>query len=707
METVNKPSLNIRELLIPLGIIGVVLMMVLPIPAAALDVLLTFSITLAIGIFLTALFVEDALEFSAFPAIVLVATLLRLSLNVASTRLILLEGPQGKDAAGQMIQAFGHFVVGGEIVVGLVVFLILVVINYIVITKGASRIAEVAARFTLDAMPGKQMAIDADLSAGVIENDEARTRRKALEQEADFYGAMDGASKFVQGDAIAGLLITGINLVGGLIIGVVKGMNIGTAAETFSVLSVGDGLVSQIPALLVSASAGVVVTRSASGEQISTTFTSQLLGRARAVMLTAGIIAVLGLMPGMPTLPMLTIGGLLGWVAVRASRAARTKRTADKTLPEATAGAGTEDKRLTATQEEVDQALHLDVLTLELGYELIGLVDTSTGGTLLERVAGLRREVARELGMVVPPVHVCDNLNIAPGGYRILMNGNPIGESKCQVGRSLAIDPSGTAPPLEGDPTVEPTFGMPARWIQTRDREMAEALGYAVVDHATVIATHLGELIRNNAHRLIGRHEVQHLLHLLAEKYPKLVDDVVPTLLSLGDVLRVLRNMLRERISIRDMRSIMEALADLCEQTKDSEQLTELVRERLAPQITATITGEDGSVAALALDPRLEEVLRTSLREIAAGVGGALDQQLLKSLAEQADEALAKFGVLGAIPLVIAPPDLRRYVRAIFEHKVAQYAVVSFREIEPTVPLRVVDSLGRDMSVALSPQGAG
>ncbi len=707
METVNKPSLNIRELLIPLGIIGVVLMMVLPIPAAALDVLLTFSITLAIGIFLTALFVEDALEFSAFPAIVLVATLLRLSLNVASTRLILLEGPQGKDAAGQMIQAFGHFVVGGEIVVGLVVFLILVVINYIVITKGASRIAEVAARFTLDAMPGKQMAIDADLSAGVIENDEARTRRKALEQEADFYGAMDGASKFVQGDAIAGLLITGINLVGGLIIGVVKGMNIGTAAETFSVLSVGDGLVSQIPALLVSASAGVVVTRSASGEQISTTFTSQLLGRPRAVMLTAGIIAVLGLMPGMPTLPMLTIGGLLGWVAVRASRAARTKRTADKTLPEATAGAGTEDKRLTATQEEVDQALHLDVLTLELGYELIGLVDTSTGGTLLERVAGLRREVARELGMVVPPVHVCDNLNIAPGGYRILMNGNPIGESKCQVGRSLAIDPSGTAPPLEGDPTVEPTFGMPARWIQTRDREMAEALGYAVVDHATVIATHLGELIRNNAHRLIGRHEVQHLLHLLAEKYPKLVDDVVPTLLSLGDVLRVLRNMLRERISIRDMRSIMEALADLCEQTKDSEQLTELVRERLAPQITATITGEDGSVAALALDPRLEEVLRTSLREIAAGVGGALDQQLLKSLAEQADEALAKFGVLGAIPLVIAPPDLRRYVRAIFEHKVAQYAVVSFREIEPTVPLRVVDSLGRDMSVALSPQGAG
>jgi flagellar biosynthesis protein FlhA len=687
MDSVTDPPLRIRDITVPLGIIGIVLMMVMPLPPILLDLLLTFSVALSIGIFLTALFIRDALDFSAFPTIVLVATLLRLSLNVASTRLILLHGHQGEEAAGQMIQAFGHFVVGGQIIVGLVVFLILVVINFVVITKGAGRIAEVAARFTLDAMPGKQMAIDADLSAGHLTTDEARSRRKALEKEADFYGAMDGASKFVQGDAVAGLLITAINLVGGLILGIVRGMDIAAAAKTFSVLSVGDALVTQLPALLISSAAGIVVTRSAAGEQIADTFITQLFARKRAVALTAGIIAVLGLVPGMPTLPLLGFAGLLTFIARKpdapASRAAAG-------APDASGKPGEPPK---------------DVLSLELGFELVHLVDTPSGGTLLERVGALRREIARELGIVVPAVHVCDNLELPPNGYRILLSGNPIGQSSCSNARLMAIDPTGNAPPLEGDSTIEPTFGMPARWILPRDREMAEALGYTVVDHPTVIATHLGELIRNQAHRLIGRQEVQHLLDILAKKYPRLVDDVVPSLLSLGDVLRVLRNLLRERISIRDMRTIMEGLADLADQTKDSEQLTELVRERLATQITAAIKGRDGSVAALALDPRLEEILRTSLREIAQGIGGALDPRLLHELATQAEQALARFGAMSAVPLVIAPPDLRRYVRAIFEHKVPQYSVVSFREIDPTVPLRVVDSLGRGMSNALA-QGA-
>ena len=702
MEGVAESKFQVSDIVVPLAIIVVVLLMVMPVPAVLLDVFLTFSVALAIGIFLTALFIEDALEFSAFPSIVLVATLLRLSLNVASTRLILLRGPESTDAAGKMINAFGHIVVGGQIVVGLVVFLILVVINYIVITKGAGRVAEVAARFTLDAMPGKQMAIDADLSAGAIDNDDAIERRTELERQADFYGAMDGASKFVQGDAIAGLLITAINLVGGLIIGISSGMDVGHAAEVFSVLSVGDALVSQIPALLISSAAGVVVTRSSSGEPVGRVFIAQLSSRKHAVAITAFIIFVLGLLPGMPLMPLGLLALGLAYVARRVHLEGSGSDPGDGDGAGALEDGDPSDPKL-GSGDDIDGALALEVLTLELGYELVHLVDAKTGAVLLERIAALRREVAKEMGIVVPSVHVCDNLELAPGGYRIMLSGSPIGNGECQPGRLLAIDPSGVAPPLEGDKTTEPAFGMPARWIISRDREMSEALGHTVVDHATMITTHVGELVRAHAHRLLGRQEAQHLLDLLAERYPKLVDDVVPNLLSLGDILRVLRNLLRERISIRDTRSLMESLADLSEQTKDSEQLTELVRERLAPQITSDAKGPDASVAALALDPRLEDVLRTSLKDIAAGVGGALSPDMLKQLSGQAESALAKFGVLGTAPIVIAPPDLRRYVRAIFEHKVPQYAVVSFREIEPNVPLRVVDTLGKGMSLALAP----
>ena len=674
---------RISDILIPFGIIGVVLMMVVPLPPATLDMLLTTSIALAVGIFLTALFIEDTLHFSSFPTLVLVATLLRLSLNVASTRLILLNGPKGGGAAGQMIEAFGRLVVGGQIIVGLVVFLILVVINYIVITKGSGRIAEVAARFTLDAMPGKQMAIDADLSAGIIDSEMAKQRRDELESGADFYGAMDGASKFVQGDAIAGLLITAINLVGGLGAGIAAGMTVSQAAETFSVLSVGDALVSQLPALLISSAAGVVVTRNAGGEPLGRTLVKQLTDRQSAVILTATIVCLLGLLPGIPVFPCFLVGGGLGYVAWRNHKEKAAVQT--ETLEELVAPQ--------ADPHDIDAALRLDILSLELGYELVSLVDKSRGGHLQERVSALRCELAKELGVVVPAVHVRDNLELAPDEYRIVLLGTPIATSRCARGRLLAIDASGSAPPIEGELTREPSFDMPARWILPRNREIAEALGHTVVDHGTVIATHLGEVAREHAHRLLGRQEVQELMDRLATTAPKLVDDLIPTLLSLGEVLRVLRNLVRERLSIRDMRTVAEALADLAETTKDSEQLTELVRERLAPQITANASGADGSVSAVALHPTLEQVLRQSLRDIAGGMGGALEPAMLQRLSEQARNLLEKFAVLDAPPIIIAPPDLRRYVRAIFEHKAGQFSVLSFREIEPHVQLRVIATL--------------
>jgi flagellar biosynthesis protein FlhA len=682
----TKPRARWWDVIIPLGIIGIVLMMVLPLPAMLLDILLAFSMSLAIGVFLTALFIEEALEFSAFPAFVLIATLLRLSLNVATTRLILLHGGEGQGAAGSVVEAFGRFVVEGNVLVGLVVFLILAVINFVVVTKGAGRVAEVAARFTLDAMPGKQMAIDADVSSGASTADQARARRKNLEREADFYGAMDGASKFVHGDAIAGLLITGINLVGGLILGLTRGMDLAKAAETFSVLSVGDALASQIPALLISAASGVVVTRSATGDQIGRAFGAQLFGRRRPVMLTAGILTVLALMPGMPAAPCLFIAGGLFWLGQRAGKAAAAAAKAPEKATEAA------DPKKAAM--EVDGALSLDLLALEVGYELVALVDAARGGTLLERVAALRQQLAKELGVVMPPIHVCDNLELSPGCYRVLISGNAVGQGTCRAGRLLAVDPLGKAPSIEGDRTLDPTFGMPAVWIALRDKEMAEALGYTVVDHATIVATHLGELLRSNAHKLLGRQEVAHLLDVLAKTNPKVVDDVVPNLLSLGDVARVLRNLVREGISIRDLRTILESLAELVSQTKDVEQLTELVRERLSSHITARVKGTDGKVAALTLDPRLEEILRKSLRELATGTGGAVDPDLLRNVTTAAEKSVKKFNAIAAMPIVVTSPDLRRYVRAVFERKIPQLSVLSFREIDPSAPIQILDRLG-------------
>ncbi|MFO0611663.1 MAG: flagellar biosynthesis protein FlhA [Polyangiaceae bacterium] len=675
------------DLVVPVGIIAIVLMMVVPLPAFLLDVLLTISVALAIGIFLTALFIEHALEFSSFPSLVLVATLLRLSLNVATTRLILGHGGDGHGAAGEMVEAFGRLVVGGNIVVGLAVFLILVVINFVVITKGAGRVAEVGARFTLDAMPGKQMAIDADLSSGLIAPEAARKRRQDLEREADFFGAMDGASKFVHGDAIAGLLITAINLIGGLILGVSAGMDVATAADTFSALSVGDALLSQIPALLVSAASGIVVTRSATGDQLGRALVAELGGRRTSVGITAGILVILGLLPNVPGLPCFVLAGVLA-VAYRRLPSEKARQAASPQAKAEQAAAGTK-----SAAAEIDEALGVELLSLELGYELLGMVDGAHGGTLLDRVSALRREIAEDCGVIVPPVHVCDNLDLPPTTYRVLLLGNEIGRAECRPGRLLAIDSSGTAPPIDGELTRDPAFNAPARWVLAQDREMGEALGYSLIDHSTVVATHLGELLRQHAAKMLGRQEIQHLLDVAARTTPKLVDDVVPNLLPLGDVARVLRNLVTERISIRDMRSILEALADLAPQTKDSEQLTELVRERLAPQITSRVKGLDGTVTALTLDPRIEDTMRRALREIASGGGAGIEPTMLRDLVAAVERTLGKFVALGAPPVLVAPPDLRRFARAVFERKVRDLWVLSFRELDPNVQVRVLETI--------------
>ncbi len=668
----------------PLAIIGIVLMMVLPIPAFLIDMLLAVSLAVAIGVFLIGLFMEQPLEFSAFPAVVLVATLLRLSVNVASTRLILLHGAEGHGAAGQVIETFGRFVVGGNVVVGLVVFLILVVINFVVITKGAGRVAEVAARFALDGMPGKQMAVDADLNAGLMNAEEARSRRRQLEREADFFGAMDGASKFVKGDAVAGLLITAINLVGGLLLGMAAGMDVKVAAETFSILSVGEALVSQMPALLISTAAGVVVTRSATGEQLGQALRSQLLGSRRPVALTAGVMTLMALVPGMPALPFLGLAGALAYVVHKSNQRSNAAQAATVTK---------EERKTTDEAEGIESALPLDVLSLEVGYELIRAVDPSMGGTLVERITGLRKQVASELGIVIPPVHIRDNLRLEPGKYRFLLLGTEIAFGVTRAGKLLAMDPSGAAPTIAGETTLDPTFGTPARWIAGRDRELAEALGYTVVDHATIIATHLAEVARANADQILGRSELAALLEVFSKTTPKLAEDLVPNLLSFGEVLKVMRNLLRESVSIRDLRTLLEALLEAAPSTRDPEQLTELVRQKMSRQLTAAYRAPDGTLSTLILDPAVEAMFRRSLSEIAAGTGGALDPRKAQELGDKLEGGVSRMQALGLAPCLITSPELRRYIRAFAERRCPQLGVLSFREMEPSVGIKPIESI--------------
>ncbi len=675
------------ELVIPLTFVVVVIVMIIPLPTVLLDLLLTINIAVSLIILLVAMYTLKPLEFSTFPSVLLVTTLLRLSLNVASTRLILLHGHEGSAAAGHVIQAFGSFVVGGSYVVGVVIFLILVVINFVVITKGAGRIAEVAARFTLDAMPGKQLAVDAELNSGAITEREARERRRAVEAEADFYGAMDGASKFVRGDAVAGIMIAGINIVGGLFIGVVQGgLDVQSAAEIYTILAVGDGLVSQLPALLISTAAGIVVTRAASGTDLGSEVTSQMLLNPRVLAMVSGILGALALMPGLPFLPFVALAGALGGL----SYAGREHKEA------ALAQAALEARTEAPKEERSDVPAPLDLLELEVGYELVPLVDASQRGELIERIKSLRKQLAEEMGFVVPPVHIRDNLQLKPGEYALLLKGVEIQRAEIRIGQYLAINPGGADPGFRGVPTKEPAFGLDALWVMASDREQAQLAGYTVVDAATVVVTHLTEIIRRHAHELLGRQEVQGLLDSLAKTHPKVVEELVPQALTLGQVQKVLQNLLREHVGIRDFLSIIETLADHAPASKDPHTLTEHVRAALSRSIVNRFLTPDRTLPLVTLAPRLERTIAEAVHRSDDGTYLALEpgtaQRLLGKLANSAEQ----FALQGHQPLVLCSTSVRGHLRKLTERFLPSLSVVAPGEIPANVKIHSLGVVSLD-----------
>ena len=666
------------ETLLALALFWVLALMAIPLPASLLDVLLAISFTLSLLVLLVAVYAERPLDFSVFPSLLLLVTLLRLGLNVASTRLILMHGAEGPHAAGHVIQAFGAFAVGGSFVVGFVIFSIFLIINFVVITKGAGRIAEVAARFTLDALPGKQMAVDADLNHGVIDEAQARTRRAELQREADFYGAMDGASKFVRGDAVAGLLILAANVVGGIAIGVLQeGMPIADALATYTILTVGDGLVSQIPALVVSTAAGIVVTRAAGGAPLATELREQFVVQPRALGLSAGLLAALALTPGLPFLPfavLATGAGALAW------RLRAKARPAAPPVPAAAAPVEPDP------EAQVRRALSVDELELELGVQLVPLAEPTRGGELLNRIRALRKQLAAELGFVVPLIHVRDNVQLAPDQYTILLRGNPVASGAIPPDRWLALAPSGDAPKIPGEPTRDPAFGLPALWVRARDRDRASAAGYAVVDPATALVTHLAETIRRQAAELLSRRHVRELLDELATRAPKFVDEIVPALVPVSVLHRTLRQLLAERVSIRDLETILETLAEHAPRVQDPDLLTDLVRQRLARTITRPHVGSDGVLHVLTLEPTLDERLRGAVQRTDQGTFFSLDAPTLERLVRGIERAVATVRERGAV--LLASPTIRAPLRQIVSRIDPRMAVISHNELPPE--LRIV-----------------
>ncbi|OGP15062.1 MAG: flagellar biosynthesis protein FlhA [Deltaproteobacteria bacterium GWA2_54_12] len=663
------------DLALPLGIVGILFVMILPIPTLLLDLFLTFNITAAIIILLVAVYVKKPLDFSTFPILLLVTTLFRLSLNVASTRLILLHGAEGPEAAGQVIKSFGNFVVGGNYAVGFVVFAILVIINFMVITKGAGRIAEVAARFTLDAMPGKQMAIDADLNAGLIGDEEARKRRKEVALEADFYGAMDGASKFVRGDAVAGILIAVINIIGGIIIGVLQqGLPVTEAAATYTLLTVGDGLVAQIPALVISTAAGIVVSNVNSGTGLSESIGKQFVLNPKPILIASGILFIFGLVPGLPHVAFLVLSiatGAVGYLVYKNSEARDAQEASDKEKA----------ARPAPKKEAADEVPLIDTLSLEVGYRLIPLVDSSEGGELLERIKAIRRQFAEDMGIMVQPVHIKDNLQLKPSEYVFLVKGVEVARGELLAGHSLAIDPGTAQPGLEGLATTDPAFGLPSIWVADTQVEKAQLMGYTVVNHSAVIATHVTEVIRSHANEILGRQEVQGLLDKAAKTHPKVVEELVPGLMSLGAVQKVLQNLLKERVSIRDLQTVLETLADYATMTKDTDLLTEYVRMNLARQISKSHAGADSSIQALALSTEIEEAISKSIHETPQGsfmtIEPAAAQKILGKVKDALEEAMSK----GYQPVLLVSHQTRRFVRRLTERSFPATAVLSHSEI--------------------------
>ncbi|MBU1223930.1 MAG: flagellar biosynthesis protein FlhA [Gammaproteobacteria bacterium] len=675
---------NARSMAAPIFIVLVLAMLVLPLPPFALDMLFTFNIALSIMVLLVSLSTKKALEFAAFPTVLLLSTLLRLSLNVASTRVVLLEGHTGPDAAGKVIEAFGHFLVGGDYTVGIIVFVILVVINFIVITKGAGRIAEVSARFTLDAMPGKQMAIDADLNAGLIDENEARRRRAEISQEADFYGSMDGASKFVRGDAIAGILILLINIVGGLLVGLMQhDLTLADAARNYTLLAIGDGLVAQIPALVISIAAGIIVSRVSTEEDIAGQMMSNVFSKTQALYITAAILGLMGMIPGMPNFAFLLLAGGMVWLARKGSR------KPPEAPPEAASAPVAPVESQEASWEDVAP---IDTLGLEVGYRLIPLVDAAADGELVRRIKGIRKKFAREIGFLPPAVHIRDNLEINPNSYRITLKGVEIGSGEVRTGLFLAIDPGNITASLPGVATRDPAFGLPAVWVESAMREQAQAMGYTVVDPGTVVATHLNHLVTLHAAELLGRQEAQALLDHLGKSAPKLVEDLVPKMLPLSAVQKVLQNLLIEGVAIRDMRTIIDSLLDNAAHVQDPHELTALVRVALGRSIVQQIYGSAGELPVIALDQGLERLLMQTLQAGQDAVG--LEPGLADTLLERTQASTQRQEALGHPPVLLTPAVLRPLLARFLRRTVPQLKVLSHAEVPEGKQIKVTSLVG-------------
>ncbi len=688
LETLKAAMMRggVRGLAGPILIVMILSMMVLPLPPFLLDILFTFNIALAVMVLLVAMNTTKPLDFAVFPTVLLISTLLRLSLNVASTRVVLLHGHTGPDAAGKVIESFGHFLVGGNYAVGIVVFVILVVINFVVITKGAGRIAEVGARFTLDAMPGKQMAIDADLNAGLIGEDVARKRRAEIAQEADFYGAMDGASKFVRGDAVAGIIIMLVNVVGGLVIGVLQhDLDLATAAKNYTLLTIGDGLVAQIPALVISTAAGMVVSRVASEDNIGQQLAKQLISSPQVLIVTAAIIGMLGLIPGMPHFAFLLLAGAMGWFAFFLLQ--RAKQTEVKAAEVANPVLAPSTEAPEASWEDVAQ---VDVLGLEVGYRLISLVDKAQDGDLLRRIKGIRKKFTQDMGFLPPAVHIRDNLDLRPNAYRITLKGAEIGSGEAYPNMFLAINPGSVSGVLPGTPTKDPAFGLPATWVEAAVREQAQVMGYTVVDAGTVVATHMSHLIHTHAAELMGRQELQQLLDHLGKIAPKLTEDLVPKLLPLATVQKVMQNLLGEGMHVRDMRTILETLAEHAPQTQDATVLTGLVRVALGAAIVQQFYPSAQELQVIGMDKELEYVLAQALQ---AG-GAAIEPGLANTLLREARNATQTQEQLGLPAVLLVPGHIRDLLARFLKRSLPQLRVISQDEVPGFKTVRFTSMVG-------------
>lgn len=679
-SALNSPFLKTlsrqKDLIIVVGVIGILLVMIIPLPTFLLDIMLSLNLCLALIILLVAMYTNEALEFSVFPSLLLVVTLFRLSLNVATTRLILSQAD-----AGRVVEVFGTFVTSGNMVVGTIIFLIIVLIQFIVITKGAGRIAEVAARFTLDAMPGKQMAIDADLNAGLINEEQARARRSKISREADFYGAMDGASKFVRGDAIAGILITIINIIGGFIIGIAQmGMDFQTALITYTQLTIGDGLVTQIPALMISVGAGILVSRAASQSDLGSEITSQLFARPKVLGVAGAMMLFFAIIPGFPKIPFIFLG-----LSVLAAAYMGVKKQKDAQI----------EKELPATtnsskpkEERVEDYLHVDPMELEIGYGLIPLVDVKQGGDLLDRITMIRRQLATELGLIIPPIRIRDNIQLKPNEYRIKIRTILVGKGELMSGAYLAMDPGAVTKKMRGIPTVEPAFNLPALWITESQKDDAEVAGYTVVELPAVLATHLTEVIKQHAHEILTRQEVRNLLDNIKETNATVVDELVPAMMSVGDVHKILQNLLREKVTIRDLLLILETLANIAQRNKNPEILTEYVRNSLSSQICDVYKNDDNIIPVITLDPNLEAKLEGSVQEIDSGFRLAISPGDVARILDATGEVVETIKSTGDLPIILCSPTIRSQFKKLTENNYRDLVVLSYNEIIAGIEIR-------------------